>query len=103
MRWIFGAHGQVTVGVVFCVGAVVTWVYGATLHGEALVRLIFHVSMAALLFAAYGIVATGLGYRATERVETAVVENIEHADDVDVHPPRRAPRQHDEPPLPPRR
>lgn len=77
MRWLFGAHGQVSVGACFCVGSLATWAYGATLHGEALVRLIFHVSMAALLFAAYGIVATGLGYRATERVETAVVENIE--------------------------
>jgi len=84
MRWFFGAHGQVTLGALLCIGAVATWVYGATLHGEALVRLIFHVSMAALLFAAYSIVATGLGYRATERVETAVVENIEHADEVNV-------------------
>lgn len=84
IRWLFGAHGQVALGVALCAGAVLTWVYGATLHGEALVRLIFHVSMAALLFAAYSIVATGLGYRATERVETAVVEVIEHADEVNV-------------------
>lgn len=84
MRWVFGAHGQVCVGALFCAGSVATWIYGATLHGDALVRLIFHVSMAALLFAAYGIVATGLGYRATERVETAVVENIENAENVTV-------------------
>lgn len=84
MRWIFGAHGQVLMGAIFCVGSIATWAYGTTLHGDALVRLIFHVSMAALLFAAYGIVATGLGYRATERVETAVVENIETAGG-DVH------------------
>lgn len=84
MRWLFGAHGQVFVGALFCAGSLATWVYGATLHGDALVRLIFHVSMAALLFAAYGIVATGLGYRATERVETAVVETIENAEEVSV-------------------
>lgn len=84
MRWLFGAHGQVAVGAIFCAGSLATWFYGASLHGDALVRLIFHVSMAALLFAAYGIVATGLGYRATERVETAVVENIENAEEVEV-------------------
>lgn len=77
MRWLFGAHGQVAIGVIACVASVVTWGYGTTLHGDALIRLLFHVSMAALVLAAYAIVATGLGYRATERVETAVVENIE--------------------------
>lgn len=77
MRWIFGAHGQVALGLVLCVGSVGVWIYGATLHGAALITLLFHVSMAALVFAAYSIIATGLGYRATERVETAVVENAE--------------------------
>jgi hypothetical protein len=84
MRWLFGAHGQVAIGVLACAGAVAAWVYGATLHGEALIRWLFHISMAALLLAAYAIVATGLGYKATERVETAVVENIEQADEVNV-------------------
>lgn len=84
MRWIFGAHGQVALGIVLCVASIGVWIYGATLHGEQLIALLFHVSMAALVFAAYSIVATGLGYRATERVETAVVENIEHADEVTV-------------------
>lgn len=84
MRWLFGAHGQVVIGVLACVASVATWVYGTTLHGDALIRLLFHVSMAALVLAAYAIVATGLGYRATERVETAVVENIEQADAVSV-------------------
>lgn len=83
MRWLFGAHGQVALGVTLCVAAGATWAYGATLHGEALVRLIFHVSMAALVFAAYSIVATGLGYRATERVE-AVVADVEHAENVNL-------------------
>lgn len=84
MRWFFGAHGQVMIGVLACVASVATWVYGTTLHGDALIRLLFHVSMAALVLAAYAIVATGLGYRATERVETAVVENIEQAGEVSV-------------------
>lgn len=86
MRWIFGAHGQVMIGALACVTSIAVWIYGTTLHGDALIRLLFHVSMAALVLAAYAIVATGLGYRATERVETAVVENIEQADTVNVGP-----------------
>lgn len=84
MRWIFGAHGQVTLGAVLFTGSIGVWIYGATLHGAQLISLLFHVSMAALVFGAYSIVATGLGYRATERVETKVVENIENADHVHV-------------------
>lgn len=48
------------------------------------VSAVFLVSMEALFFAAYGVIATGLGYRATERVETAVVENIDRAEKVEV-------------------
>lgn len=48
------------------------------------VNVVFLVSMEALFFAAYGVIATGLGYRATERVETAVVENIENVEEVNV-------------------
>lgn len=76
MRWIFGAHGQVLIGIVACAASIGVWIYGATLHGDALIRLLFHVSMGALVLAAYAIVATGLGYRATERVETAVIETV---------------------------
>lgn len=81
-RALFGAHGQVVIGILACVASVGVWVYGSMLHGDALIRLLFHVSMGALVLAAYAIVATGLGYRATERVEAKVVENIEHADEV---------------------
>lgn len=84
MRWFFGGHGQVAIGVLAFVASIGVWVYGTTLHGDALIRLLFHVSMAALALGAYAIVATGLGYRATERVETAVVENIEKAENVTV-------------------
>lgn len=77
LRSVFGAHGQLVVGCLTCVGSVAAWVFGASLRGETLIRFIFHVSMAALVVAAYSIVATALGYRATERVEAAVIENIE--------------------------
>lgn len=73
----FGAHGQLAVGILTFLGSVTAWVYGSGLSGEPLIRFIFHVSMAALVVAAYSIVATALGYRATERVEAAVIENIE--------------------------
>lgn len=83
-RVAFGAHGQLAVGVVTFLAAIAAWWYGSTLQGEALVRFIFHASMAALVLAAYAIIATALGYRATERVEAQVVETIEHADEVNV-------------------
>lgn len=76
-RIVFGAHGQLAVGILACVVTIAAWVYGATLHGEALLRFLFHVSMFFGLLAAYAIVATALGYRATERVETAVIENAD--------------------------
>jgi hypothetical protein len=84
LRIIFGAHGQLAVGVVACVVTLVAWGYGSTLHGEALIRFLFHMSMFFGLLAAYAIVATALGYRATERVEAAVVEKIEKVDEVNV-------------------
>jgi ABC-type Na+ efflux pump permease subunit len=81
LRAVFGAHGQLAVGASVLVVSVASWVYGATLRGEALVRFIFHVSMAALVIASYAIIAAALGYRATERVEAQVVE---HADNVSI-------------------
>lgn len=85
MRWLFGAHGQVAIGVILVVGSAATWVYGTTLHGDALIRLLFHVSMAALVFAAYSIIATGLGYRASERIEEVVTEQVNvNTENVDV-------------------
>lgn len=82
----FGAHGQLGVGILVFVLSVAAWVLGsATIPNAAAPPwrwttpgvFIFHASMFALVLAAYGIVATALGYRATERVESAVVENIE--------------------------
>lgn len=82
-RIVFGAHGQLVVGVLTFVGSITAWVYGAGLRGESLLRFLVHVSMAALVLASYGIVATALGFRATERVESAVT--VEHADEVEVN------------------
>jgi hypothetical protein len=80
LKIIFGAKAQVVVGAIFLVLTVVQWIYWS-IHAPT-VSAVFQVSMEALAFASYAIIATGLGYRATERVETAVVENIESADKV---------------------
>lgn len=83
-RAIFGAHGQLAVGVAMSVAGVVAWWYGTGLRGEAKLNFLFHISMFFGLVACYAIVSNALGYRATERVETAVVENIENAETVKV-------------------
>lgn len=72
VRAVFGARGQLAVGIVTFVGALAAWAYGATLSGQELIAFIFHVSMAALVVASYAIVATALSYRATERLEAQV-------------------------------
>lgn len=77
IRWFFGARGQLAVGIFVFTVSIVAWGYGTTLHDAALLKFIFHASMFALVLAAYAIVATALGYRATERVEAKVVESIE--------------------------
>lgn len=85
VRAFFGARGQLVVGTVFCaVTAFQAWLWGV--HTKPSTAAIFWLSIEALFFASYAIVATALGYRATERVETAVVENIEQADEVEVNP-----------------
>lgn len=89
-RSVFGARGQLVVGVALFVISVSAWVLGtATIpHAASLPWhwtpsiFIFHASMLALVVASYAIVTTALGYRATERVEAKVVENIEQADEV---------------------
>jgi hypothetical protein len=77
VRAIFGGHGQVVVGVLMLVAALVQWALAILhLHDQAyLVRLLVHVSMEALVFGGYGVIATGLRLRATERVETAVAQS----------------------------
>jgi membrane protein implicated in regulation of membrane protease activity len=64
-------------GSFFCsITAFQAWLWG--IHQKPSTTAIFWLSIEALFFAAYAVVATALGYRATERVETAVVENIEN-------------------------
>lgn len=72
---VFGARGQLTVGILTFVAVIVAWVYGEGLHGEVLLHFLFEVSMGAFAVAAYGLVATALGYRATERVEAHVTSS----------------------------
>lgn len=87
---IFGARGQVVQGVIALVVSLIFWVMGTLTIPNAASWpwhwttgvYIFHASMFALFVASMGYIGTGLGYRATERVEAKVVENIEHADEV---------------------
>jgi hypothetical protein len=84
-RIAFGAHGQLAVGVFVSVVSTVFWVIGTITIPGALAWpwtwmpsvFIFHASMFALELAAWGIVATALGYKATERVEAAVIESVD--------------------------
>lgn len=71
LKCIFGATAQVIVGVLFFGVTLVQTVWWLWINPPT-VKAIFVVSMEALAFAAYGIIATGLGFRATERVEAEV-------------------------------
>ena len=91
---VFGAKAQVVIGAVCSVvgalfWAYIEWRYPSELKDGPLTAAIFRVSMFFGLTACYAIIATGLGYRATERVEEVVIGeaegvDIEHADDVEV-------------------
>lgn len=81
VRAIFGAKAQVVIGALTLALTVALWVFYST-AARPTVGTVFHVSMYFGAVACYAIIATGLGFRATERVETAVVENIERADTV---------------------
>lgn len=84
LRVAFGAKAQVVVGVLFLAATAFQWSYWTWITRPT-VNAVFQVSMEALAFASYAVIATGLGYRATERVETAVVENVESANTVSIH------------------
>lgn len=81
--FVFGAKAQVVVGVVFFLATLAQTFYWLVITPPT-VMAVFLVSMEALGFTAYGVIATGLGFRATERVE-AVVADVEHADTVNVN------------------
>lgn len=83
LNTIFGATAQVIVGVIFAVLTAIQTFYWLVITPPT-VMAVFLVSMEALGFTAYGVIATGLGYKATERVEAHVVENIEQADTVNI-------------------
>lgn len=82
MRILFGAKAQVVVGFVTIGAALITWGYYTWLS-KPTVAAVFHISMFFGVAACYAIVATGLGFRATERVE-AKVADVKHADEVNV-------------------
>lgn len=79
----FGAKAQVVVGVLMILATAIQTVYWTVITPPT-VMAVFLVSMEALFFSGYGVMVTGLGYKATERVETKVIENIENADTVNV-------------------
>jgi hypothetical protein len=73
---VFGAKAQVIVGTVFTLLALSLWCF-YSFFAVPTVAVVFHISMLFGVAATYAIVATGLGFRATERVE-------EHITDIDV-------------------
>lgn len=79
---LLGSRAQAIVGLTCIVIGAAAWAYGATLHGEALLRLVFHVSMFFGLVACYAVVANALTIRKAEHVEAAVAE-VDHADRVE--------------------
>ena len=79
---LLGSRAQAIVGLACIAVGAGAWIYGATLQGEALLRLVFHVSMFFGLVACYAVVANALTIRKTEHVEAQVAE-VEHADRVE--------------------
>ena len=84
MTWLsgmYGARAQVALGALLTLGGVVAWpVTAATVFRDE-PQGVLGLSWFALILAGYNLVATGLGYRATERVESQVAE-VAHADTV---------------------
>lgn len=74
MRLLFGAGAQVVVGVAATVVALAAWLYWGIISYPT-VNAVFHISMFFGVVACYAIIATGLGYKATERVETIIEES----------------------------
>lgn len=83
---IFGARGQVVVGCVLVAATVFQAVWWGVLFGPPDAEAIFWLSVEALLFAAYGVIATGLGFRATERVEAHVQASLDIGNEGRVSP-----------------
>ena len=81
---LFGAKSQVCVGVLCFLVGVCAWLYWSFVTPPT-VTSVFQISMFYGQVACYAIVATGLGYRATERVE-AHVADVAQADKVEINP-----------------
>lgn len=71
---IFGATSQVVVGIVATAIGITAWIYWGWMT-KPTVTAIFHISMFFGVIACYAIIATGLGFRATERVEATIIES----------------------------
>lgn len=74
---VFGARAQVALGVLLTCAALVGWPLTAVTVFSGEPQGILGLSWLALILAGYNLVATGLGYRATERVEKVVVEQMD--------------------------
>lgn len=81
---IFGARGQLVVGAILMIATIAQTVWWLFVTPPT-VRVVFIVSMEALAFASFNQVASALGYRATERVEAKVVENVEKPEKVEIN------------------
>lgn len=83
MASVFGARAQVVIGAACFVVGLTAWTLGTfVIRGAASWpwewtpwAFVFHISMFYGQVACYAIIATGLGYRATERVEEHVINN----------------------------
>jgi len=84
MSTLFGAVAQGIVGVGALLLGIAAWIYWSVVTPPT-VAAVFHISMFFGCVACYAIIATALGYRATERVEEKVenVDIVQHADEVE--------------------
>lgn len=77
MKCLFGGRAQVVIGAISSVLGALMWIYveikyHSDLNDSPVQAAIFRVSMFFGEMACYAIIATGLGFRATERVESHV-------------------------------
>jgi hypothetical protein len=70
-RAFFGAHAQVAIGALAFLVGLAAWLWWSFVEPPT-VESVFHVSMFYGQVACYAIIATGLGYRAAERIEEQV-------------------------------
>lgn len=70
---LFGAIAQIVAGALFVVITVLQWLWWTIVQPPS-VAAVFHVSMEALLFAAYAVMATGFAILHTQRLSQKVDE-----------------------------